>query len=250
MNLKVMASGGAACLLEFVDESMVFDLYVYNKVLEIENSPDLMFDPLEANISIKRIGILVHKNAQDENSSSLTGTIENGDAEDHCNETILEASSDETVVEWVKLNKGNYIVQVNDMPTVGKDLQQVIDLVGTETSNGYTKLQMQNPLIKGDFIAEKVLGKGIIGKFAQLVPYENLYRNSTCVVDRNSSTTMSIEVVGSPLPTKNIPVSPSNVNDGLAISITKEIPICNRRSSSSQSSWSESEFSDALAMPT
>ena len=59
---------------------------------------------------------------------------------------------------------------MNDIELNGKTFDQVVQILQSSNSEKATRLRLHNVAVRGDFIPEKVLGQGVIGKYAELKP--------------------------------------------------------------------------------
>ncbi|KAI9913510.1 hypothetical protein PsorP6_005429 [Peronosclerospora sorghi] len=134
MSREVVASGCNAVVQASVGEIFQYELFLYERVVEVESVSEFEFvdQPL---IVLKRIGIVVGED-----------------------------------IDWVTIHPDNHIVAVNDIRV---DAMEFVDAVRVlQENNGKTciRLLMQNYSACGDFIPEKILGVGVVGKYAYLRP--------------------------------------------------------------------------------
>lgn len=153
MSRSVVATGCTASIVESIDESVEFDLFVLDRVLEIESIPEFLFAK-RPHILLKRIGI----------RKQLVGILWIHRV------MIVVASIDGQDPEWTTLKDGNFILAVNDQLIAEKDFEGAISLLQSNTGSAPTKLRVVNASIRGDFIPEKALGSGVVGKFAEISP--------------------------------------------------------------------------------
>ncbi|GLD95393.1 hypothetical protein PINS_up004037 [Pythium insidiosum] len=130
---QVVASGCNAVVQASVGEIFQYELFLYERVVEVESIPEFEFidQPL---IVLKRIGIVVNENE----------------------------------IEWVDIRPDNHIVAVNDIRIDTMDFGEAVRVLQENNGKTCTKLLMQNYSACGDFIPEKILGVGVIGRFAYL----------------------------------------------------------------------------------
>lgn len=128
-----MASGCNAVVQASVGEIFQYELYLYERVVEVESIPEFEFidQPL---IVLKRIGIV------------------KGDEE----------------IDWVSIRPDNHIVAVNDIRIDAMEFTEAVRVLQENNGKSCTKLLMQNYSACGDFIPEKILGLGVVGKYAYL----------------------------------------------------------------------------------
>ncbi|CAK4081164.1 unnamed protein product [Aphanomyces euteiches] len=134
----VVASGCTASVQASIGEVFQYELYLYDRVVEVESVSEYEFFD-QPTIALKRIG-------------------------------IVENSPDD--IDWIDVKPDNHIVAVNDVVIAGMSFENAIRQL--QVNNGYkcTKLLMQNSVAVGDFIHEKILGVGVIGKYASLQPVD------------------------------------------------------------------------------
>nr|CCA18008.1 cell division protein ftsZ putative [Albugo laibachii Nc14] len=135
ISRKVVASGCNAIIQSLVNEIVQYELFLYNRVLEVESIPEFEFldQPL---ILLKRIGV----------------------------------AKKDTSIEWVDIRPNNHIVAVNDNRIDQVDFSDAIQILHENNGKECTKLLIQNYAANGDFIPEKILGVGVVGKHAFLLP--------------------------------------------------------------------------------
>lgn len=133
----MVASGCNAVVQASVGEIFQYELYLYERVVEVESIPEFEFidQPL---IVLKRIGIVV---TEDE-------------------------------IDWVAIRPDNHIVAVNDIRIDSMEFSEAVRVLQENNGKKCTKLLMQNYSACGDFIPEKILGIGVVGKYAYLNPLE------------------------------------------------------------------------------
>jgi hypothetical protein len=156
MSREVVASGCNAVVQASVGEIFQSELFLYERVVEVESIPEFEFidQPL---IVLKRIGIVVGED-----------------------------------IDWVTIRPDNHIVAVNDIRIDAMDFAEAVRVLQENNGRQCTKLLMQNYSACGDFIPEKIVGVGVVGKYAYLHPvdeeqcvegdeqtYEEWVRNST-----------------------------------------------------------------------
>jgi hypothetical protein len=156
MSREVVASGCNAVVQASVGEIFQYELFLYERVVEVESIPEFEFidQPL---IVLKRIGIVVGED-----------------------------------IDWVTIRPDNHIVAVNDIRIDAMDFAEAVRVLQENNGRQCTKLLMQNYSACGDFIPEKIVGVGVVGKYAYLHPvdeeqcvegdeqtYEEWVRNST-----------------------------------------------------------------------
>ncbi|DAZ96738.1 TPA: hypothetical protein N0F65_012315 [Lagenidium giganteum] len=133
MARDVVASGCNALVQSSVGEIFQYELYLYERVVEVESIPEFEFidQPL---IVLKRIGI-VQPNEE---------------------------------IDWIEVRPDNHIVAVNDIRIDTMDFTEAVRVLQENNGKKCTKLLMQNYSACGDFIPEKILGVGVVGKYAFL----------------------------------------------------------------------------------
>lgn len=138
ISRQVVASGCNAVVQASVGEIFQYELYLYERVVEVESIPEFEFidQPL---IVLKRIGIVV---TEDE-------------------------------IDWVAIRPDNHIVAVNDIRIDSMEFSEAVRVLQENNGKKCTKLLMQNYSACGDFIPEKILGIGVVGKYAYLNPLED-----------------------------------------------------------------------------
>ncbi|EGZ17300.1 hypothetical protein PHYSODRAFT_360477 [Phytophthora sojae] len=136
MSRQVVASGCNAVVQASVGEIFQYELFLYERVVEVESIPEFEFidQPL---IVLKRIGIVVGED-----------------------------------IDWVTIRPDNHIVAVNDIRIDAMDFAEAVRVLQENNGRQCTKLLMQNYSACGDFIPEKILGVGVIGKYAYLHPVD------------------------------------------------------------------------------
>ncbi|CEG38638.1 Ankyrin repeat-containing domain [Plasmopara halstedii] len=136
MSRKVVASGCNAVVQASVGEIFQYELFLYERVVEVESIPEfeLTDQPL---IVLKRIGIVV------------------GDD-----------------IDWVTIRPDNHIVAVNDIRIDEMEFAEAVHVLQENNGRQCTKLLMQNYSACGDFIPEKILGVNVVGKYASLHPVD------------------------------------------------------------------------------
>ncbi|CAH0482592.1 unnamed protein product [Peronospora belbahrii] len=136
MCREVVASGCNAVVQASVGEIFQYELFVYDRVVEVESVLEFEFvdQPL---IVLKRIGIVMGKD-----------------------------------IDWVTIRSDNHIVAVNDIRIDTMDFAKAVRVLQENNGRQCTKLLMQNFSVCGDFIPEKILGIGVIGKYAYLHPLD------------------------------------------------------------------------------
>ncbi|KAL4158077.1 hypothetical protein PRNP1_003857 [Phytophthora ramorum] len=167
MSREVVASGCNAVVQASVGEIFQYELFLYERVVEVESIPEFEFidQPL---IVLKRIGIVVGED-----------------------------------IDWVTIRPDNHIVAVNDIRIDAMEFSEAVRVLQENNGRQCTKLLMQNYSACGDFIPEKILGVGVVGKYAYLHPvddeqdlesneqtYKEWVRNSTS--DENGEGTVDI----------------------------------------------------------
>ncbi|GMF33144.1 unnamed protein product [Phytophthora fragariaefolia] len=137
MSRQVVASGCNAVVQASVGEIFQYELFLYERVVEVESIPEFEFidQPL---IVLKRVGIVV------------------GDD-----------------IDWVTIRPDNHIVAVNDIRIDAMDFAEAVRVLQENNGRQCTKLLMQNYSACGDFIPEKILGVGVVGKYAYLHPVDD-----------------------------------------------------------------------------
>ncbi|KAI9909565.1 hypothetical protein PsorP6_015319 [Peronosclerospora sorghi] len=129
LSREVVDSGCNAVVQPSVGEIFQYELFLYERVVEVEIVSEFEFvdQPL---IVLKRIGIVVGEG-----------------------------------IDWVAIHPDNHIVAVDDIRV------DAIEFSDAE-NNGKTCtiLLMHNYSAYGDFIPEKILGVGVVGKYAYLRP--------------------------------------------------------------------------------
>ncbi|KAG6975964.1 hypothetical protein JG688_00001850 [Phytophthora aleatoria] len=136
MSREVVASGCNAVVQASVGEIFQYELFLYERVVEVESIPEFEFidQPL---IVLKRIGIVVGED-----------------------------------IDWVTIRPDNHIVAVNDIRIDAMDFAEAVHVLQENNGRQCTKLLMQNYSACGDFIPEKILGVGVVGKYAYLHPVD------------------------------------------------------------------------------
>ncbi|TDH67594.1 hypothetical protein CCR75_006214 [Bremia lactucae] len=139
MSREVVASGCNAVVQASVGEIFQYELFLYERVVEVESIPDfeLIDQPL---IVLKRIGI-----------------VEGDD------------------IDWITLRPYNHIVAVNDIRIDEMEFAEAVHVLQENNGRQCTRLLMQNYSACGDFIPEKILGVGVVGKYASLHPIDEDY---------------------------------------------------------------------------
>ncbi|KDO21937.1 hypothetical protein SPRG_13119 [Saprolegnia parasitica CBS 223.65] len=132
----VVASGCTASVQTSVGEVFQYELYLYDRVVEVESVTEYEFFD-QPTIALKRIGL--------------------GSPDD---------------IDWIDVLPENHIVAVNDVVIAGMSFEAAIRQLQMNNGTKCTKLLMQNSVAIGDFIHEKILGVGVIGKYASLQPVE------------------------------------------------------------------------------
>ncbi|KAG7397690.1 hypothetical protein PHYBOEH_000310 [Phytophthora boehmeriae] len=137
MSREVVASGCNAVVQASVGEIFQYELFLYERVVEVESIPEFEFidQPL---IVLKRIGIV--------------------DGEE---------------IDWVTIRPDNHIVAVNDIRIDAMEFSEAVHVLQENNGRQCTKLLMQNYSACGDFIPEKILGVGVVGKYAYLHPVDD-----------------------------------------------------------------------------
>ncbi|KAG6594231.1 Ankyrin repeat-containing domain [Phytophthora cinnamomi] len=137
MSRQVVASGCNAVVQASVGEIFQYELFLYERVVEVESIPEFEFidQPL---IVLKRIGIVVGED-----------------------------------IDWVTIRPDNHIVAVNDIRIDAMDFAEAVRVLQENNGRQCTKLLMQNYSACGDFIPEKILGLGVVGKYAYLHPVDD-----------------------------------------------------------------------------
>ena len=136
MSREVVASGCNAVVQASVGEIFQYELYLYERVVEVESITEYEFID-QPSIVLKRIGII--------------------SGED---------------IEWVAVRPDNHIVAVNDIRIDAMDFVEAVRVLQENNGRQCTKLLMQNYSACGDFIPEKILGVGVVGKYAYLYPVD------------------------------------------------------------------------------
>ncbi|KAL3668738.1 hypothetical protein V7S43_006033 [Phytophthora oleae] len=136
MSREVVASGCNAVVQASVGEIFQYELFLYERVVEVESIPEFEFidQPL---IVLKRIGIVVGED-----------------------------------IDWVSIRPDNHIVAVNDIRIDAMEFAEAVRVLQENNGRQCTKLLMQNYSACGDFIPEKILGVGVVGKYAYLHPVD------------------------------------------------------------------------------
>ncbi|EQC26039.1 hypothetical protein SDRG_16105 [Saprolegnia diclina VS20] len=134
----VVASGCTASVQTSVGEVFQYELYLYDRVVEVESVTEYEFFD-QPTIALKRIG-------------------------------LVQGSPDD--IDWIDVLPENHIVAVNDVVIAGMSFEAAIRQLQMNNGTKCTKLLMQNSVAIGDFIHEKILGVGVIGKYASLQPVE------------------------------------------------------------------------------
>lgn len=136
MSREVVASGCNAVVQASVGEIFQYELFLYERVVEVESIPEFEFidQPL---IVLKRIGIVVGED-----------------------------------IDWVTIRPDNHIVAVNDIRIDAMEFAEAVRVLQENNGRQCTKLLMQNYSACGDFIPEKILGVGVVGKYAYLYPVD------------------------------------------------------------------------------
>ncbi|GMF14369.1 unnamed protein product [Phytophthora lilii] len=136
MSRQVVASGCNAVVQASVGEIFQYELFLYERVVEVESIPEFEFidQPL---IVLKRIGIVVGED-----------------------------------IDWVTIRPDNHIVAVNDIRIDAMEFAEAVRVLQENNGRQCTKLLMQNYSACGDFIPEKILGVGVVGKYAYLHPVD------------------------------------------------------------------------------
>ncbi|KAK1945745.1 hypothetical protein P3T76_002793 [Phytophthora citrophthora] len=137
MSREVVASGCNAVVQASVGEIFQYELFLYERVVEVESIPEFEFidQPL---IVLKRIGIVVGED-----------------------------------IDWVTIRPDNHIVAVNDIRIDAMEFAEAVRVLQENNGRQCTKLLMQNYSACGDFIPEKILGVGVVGKYAYLHPVDD-----------------------------------------------------------------------------
>ncbi|CAI5702698.1 unnamed protein product [Peronospora effusa] len=136
MSREVMASGCNAVVQASVGEIFQYELFLYERVVEVESISEFEFID-QPSIVLKRIGIV---------------------------------SGEE--IEWATILPDNHIVAVNDIRIDAMDFAEAVRVLQENNGRQCTKLLMQNYSACGDFIPEKILGVGVVGKYACLYPVD------------------------------------------------------------------------------
>uniref|UniRef100_M4B4P1 Uncharacterized protein n=1 Tax=Hyaloperonospora arabidopsidis (strain Emoy2) TaxID=559515 RepID=M4B4P1_HYAAE len=136
MSREVVASGCNAVVQASVGEIFQYELFLYDRVVEVESISEFEFidQPL---IVLKRIGIVVGED-----------------------------------IDWVGIRPDNHIVAVNDIRIDAMEFVDAVRILQDNNGRQCTKLLMQNYSACGDFIPEKILGVGVVGKYAYLRPVD------------------------------------------------------------------------------
>ncbi|OQS00864.1 hypothetical protein ACHHYP_02246 [Achlya hypogyna] len=134
----VVASGCTASVQTSVGEVFQYELYLYDRVVEVESVTEYEFFD-QPTIALKRIG-------------------------------LVQGSPDD--IDWIDVLPENHIVAVNDVVIAGMSFEAAIRQLQMNNGTKCTKLLMQNSVAIGDFIHEKILGVGVIGKYASLQPVD------------------------------------------------------------------------------
>ncbi|CAI5737114.1 unnamed protein product [Hyaloperonospora brassicae] len=136
MSREVVASGCNAVVQASVGEIFQYELFLYDRVVEVESIAKFEFidQPL---IVLKRIGILVGEG-----------------------------------IDWVDVRPDNHIVAVNDVRIDAMEFADAVRILQVNNGRRCTKLLMQNYSACGDFIPEKILGVGVVEKYAYLRPVD------------------------------------------------------------------------------
>eukprot|EP00644_Phytophthora_capsici_P013621 jgi/Phyca11/549603/estExt2_Genewise1Plus.C_PHYCAscaffold_330137 len=137
MSREVVASGCNAVVQASVGEIFQYELFLYERVVEVESIPEFEFidQPL---IVLKRIGIVIGED-----------------------------------IDWVTIRPDNHIVAVNDIRIDAMEFAEAVRVLQENNGRQCTKLLMQNYSACGDFIPEKILGVGVVGKYAYLHPVDD-----------------------------------------------------------------------------
>ncbi|CAI5744183.1 unnamed protein product [Peronospora destructor] len=136
ISREVMASGCNAVVQASVGEIFQYELFLYERVVEVESISDFEFID-QPSIVLKRIGIV---------------------------------SGDD--IEWIAVRPDNHIVAVNDTRIDAMDFAEAMHVLQENNGRQCTKLLMQNYSACGDFIPEKILGVGVVGKYGYLYPVD------------------------------------------------------------------------------
>ncbi|RLO00874.1 hypothetical protein DYB28_006889 [Aphanomyces astaci] len=134
----VVASGCTASVQASIGEVFQYELYLYDRVVEVESVSEYEFFD-QPTIALKRIG-------------------------------IVQGTPDD--IDWVDILPENHIVAVNDVVIAGMSFENSIRQLQVNNGHKCTKLLMQNSVALGDFIHEKILGLNVIGKYASLSPVD------------------------------------------------------------------------------
>ncbi|OQR80881.1 hypothetical protein THRCLA_11920 [Thraustotheca clavata] len=143
----VVASGCTASVQTSIGEVFQYELYLYDRVVEVESVTEYEFFD-QPTIALKRIG-------------------------------LIQSSPDD--IDWIDVLPENHIVAVNDVVIAGMSFEAAIRQLQMNNGTKCTKLLMQNSVVSsisfrqvaiGDFIHEKILGIGVIGKYASLQPLD------------------------------------------------------------------------------
>lgn len=136
MSREVVASGCNAVVQASVGEIFQYELFLYERVVEVESISEFEFvdQPL---IVLKRIGIVVGED-----------------------------------IDWVTIRPDNHIVAVNDIRIDEMEFAEAVHVLQENNGRQCTKLLMQNYSACGDFIPEKILGVNVVDKYASLHPVD------------------------------------------------------------------------------
>uniref|UniRef100_A0AAV1TK46 Uncharacterized protein n=1 Tax=Peronospora matthiolae TaxID=2874970 RepID=A0AAV1TK46_9STRA len=136
MSREVVASGCNAVVQASVGEIFQYELFLYDRVVEVESISEFEFidQPL---IVLKRIGIVVSED-----------------------------------IDWVEIRPDNHIVAVNDIRIDAMEFADAVRILQDNNGRQCTKLLVQNYSACGDFIPEKILGVGVVEKYAYLRPVD------------------------------------------------------------------------------
>uniref|UniRef100_K3X942 Uncharacterized protein n=1 Tax=Globisporangium ultimum (strain ATCC 200006 / CBS 805.95 / DAOM BR144) TaxID=431595 RepID=K3X942_GLOUD len=150
ISRQVVASGCNAVVQASVGEIFQYELFLYERVVEVESIPEFEFidQPL---IVLKRIGVVVT----------------------------------EEEIDWVDIRPDNHIVAVNDIRIDSMEFSEAVRVLQENNGKKCTKLLMQNYSACGDFIPEKILGVGVVGKYAYLNPLEDEEHDIQDVAEHN-----------------------------------------------------------------
>lgn len=110
----MVASGCNAVVQASVGEIFQYELYLYERVVEVESIPEFEFidQPL---IVLKRIGIVVSEDA----------------------------------IDWVDIRPDNHIVAVNDIRIDSMEFTEAVRVLQENNGKKCTKLLMQNYSVRG-----------------------------------------------------------------------------------------------------